>query len=72
LVTVVVAPIFAAKELAPIKALRPTVKVQGRLYIVAIDRLTALDRCELEPPLANLEGQSFEIKRALELVFSGF
>lgn len=52
--------------------LNPEVEVGGRRYRVAVQLLRAVDRRELGRSVAQLDGEDFAIKAALDLLISGF
>lgn len=72
LANVVVAPLFAEAELAPIEKLRPRVRIARKNYIVAIDRLASLPRRQLGAAVANLDKSRYELINALDFLFAGF
>lgn len=69
--SVVVAPLFEMGEIAHIRRLRPIVEIAGKKYLVMIDRLAALSSGQLGVTAANLESHDFELKNALDFLFSG-
>ena len=70
--TVVVAPLFRASELDAVRQLRPTVSIEAGDYVIAIDRMASLPRRLLGKAVANLSPMDYEIRKALDLIFSGF
>jgi toxin CcdB len=71
LATVVVAPLFTAKELRAIRQLHPMVQVYGQDYVVAIDRLASFPKMRLGDPVANFLSLDYEIRKALDFLFAG-
>ncbi|MEW5962966.1 MAG: CcdB family protein [Pseudomonadota bacterium] len=72
LATAVVAPLYKPRELAEITGLRPAISLEGKRYLVAIDRLAAVPKGQLGQVVGNAEAQSFELLRGLDLLLSGF
>ena len=70
--TVVVAPLVLASELPALPRLRPRTSVAGTAYVIAIERLAALDRRSIGEAVADAGELRDEITRALDLLFTGF
>lgn len=70
--SVVVAPLYLAKDLSEIRQLRPKVRIGRSDYVLAVDRLASFPKHQLGDPTANLASSSYEITKALDLLFSGF
>ena len=70
--TVVVAPLFPAGQLPPIRNLRPAISIERRDYLVAIDRLASLPKRQLRAPVASMDAMDYDLRKALDLVFAGF
>lgn len=70
--TVVVAPLFKPTELPAVPVLRPMLTVEQRQLVVAVDRMAAVPRTQLGKAVGNLEPASYELLRAVDLLFSGF
>jgi mRNA-degrading endonuclease toxin of MazEF toxin-antitoxin module len=70
--TVVVAPLYEPASLSFISRVRVKTRIGRKSFVIAVDRLAALPRAQLSRPSANLERLRFELKAALDLVFSGF
>lgn len=72
LATIIVAPVYKPTELAEISGLRPMITLAGNRHLVAIDRLAAVPKGQLGRVVGSAEAQSFELLKALDLLFSGF
>ena len=72
LVTVVTAPLYSVNELERVRQLRPVVEIAGTEFLVAIDRLAFLPRRQLGAPIANLQEHEYQLRKALDLGYSGF
>lgn len=70
--SVVVAPLVEATEDVRFKRLRPALSVNGRDYVLAIDRLASVVRRELQDPVDNVSEHRDSIRNALDLLFVGF
>jgi hypothetical protein len=72
LATTAVAPLYKSSELAEITELGPTISLAGRRYPDTIDHPAAVPKRQLGRVVGSAEAQSFEIRRALDLLLSGF
>ena len=70
LATRVVAPLSESRE-GMIGGLRFPVEIGRGAYMVQIDRLAAIARSELGPPVGTIEAEERRIKAALDLLFFG-
>jgi CcdB protein len=69
--TIVVAPLLSPATTPPMDRLRFAVKLNGRDYVLAIDRLAAIDRRAVQPAVANVAHLGDDIRRAFDFVFFG-
>ena len=72
LATVVVAPLYRIEDLPAISQLRPVVRIGNQDYVMAVDRMASLPVAQLGPSSKNLIDMDYQIRKALDLVFSGF
>jgi len=72
--TRVVAPLIPAETgPTPITILEPVFEIEGRLFALHTGELVAAPAHVLRSaPVADLTDRSYEIKRALDMLFSGF
>lgn len=70
--TCVVAPLIPIGLLLVLPRLRPTLTVEGRRYVLALDRLATLDRQTIGEAAGNALSCRDEIFLALDLLFKGF
>jgi len=70
----VVAPLIPLSEgPARIRRLEPAFEIGGVAYVLHSAEMAAVPAALLKgPPLADLSGFDYEIRRALDMVFSGF
>lgn len=69
---VVVPMIPLAEGPTPITVLEPVLEVDGTEYLVQTAMMTAVPGKSLGEPIADLAEHEYEIRRALDLVLSGF
>lgn len=70
--SVVTAPCADTDQRAPSTHLSPVVSIEGRSYFVMISELSAISTESLTGrPIGNVAGQSYEIQRALDFLFTG-
>jgi hypothetical protein len=70
--TVIVAPLHGKDRLPPLERIRPLVAIEGREYIVAVDRLAAIDRRTLGERIGSLDAHRYDLIRALDVLLTGF
>jgi len=72
--TRVVAPLFPVSDgPKPIGRLEPVFEIDGEPYVLHTAELAAIPSTLIKaPPVADLSGQDYEIRSALDMVFSGF
>lgn len=69
----VVAPLFAVAEgPQPITRLEPILTVNGAPHVLHTAEMAAIPARLLTAPLADLTAQDYQIRGALDMVFSGF
>ena len=70
----VVAPLLpAASGPKAIGRLEPLLMIDGKLYVLHTAEMAAVPSPLLKgPPVADLSGSDYEIRGALDMVFSGF
>jgi hypothetical protein len=69
--TVIVAPMLALEGRQPYKPVSALVSFEGRQLIVSVAEMTAIDPQGLQV-VGNLLEFEFEIRRAIDGVFTGF
>lgn len=67
-----VAPLHGKDRLPPLERIRPLVAIEGREYIVAVDRLAAIDRRTLGERIGSLDAHRYDLIRALDVLLTGF
>lgn len=70
--TLIVAPLYIARNLPEIEGLRPAIKIGRTNYVIAIDRLVAIPKGQLAAPVGSAEALRFELLRASDRLFSGY
>ncbi|MGG7567861.1 CcdB family protein [Rhodovulum sp. DZ06] len=71
--TRVVAPLVALDGgPTPLPRLEPAVEVAGVAYAVHVAEMAAVPSAMLGAAVADMTGRDYEIRRALDMVFSGF
>lgn len=71
--TRVVAPLLPISEMSwTIGRLNPRFEIDGEVYVLAIQRLAAIQSNELGPHFTNLSKHSDEITAATDFLFQGF
>jgi mRNA-degrading endonuclease toxin of MazEF toxin-antitoxin module len=70
--SVIVVPLYGARELPALINVRPEIKVDRQKLVAAVDRLASLPKQQLGPALTNAESVRFELLRAVDRLFSGF
>lgn len=70
----VVAPLLpAASSPKAISRLEPLLTIEGKSYVLHTAEMAAVPSALLKaPPIADLSGSDYEIRGALDMVFSGF
>lgn len=69
----VVAPFLPLSQSpSPMKILEPEFSFNGERYVLLTPKLTAVPEALLGRPIADLSAFDYEIRRALDMVFSGF
>jgi hypothetical protein len=66
--TCVVAPLVPAVQLPAIDRLRPTVVIRKTPYVLAVDRLAAINRRSIGPTIGSIAEQRDRVTRALDLL----
>ena len=69
---VVAAPLMTRMELSFVAVLHPEIEYVETPFLLATERLAALDLRRLEPTGTTALDQSYAISRALDLLFHGF
>jgi toxin CcdB len=59
-------------DLEPLRGLEPVFEIEGRPLALHTGEMAAVPARLLTAPLADLSGRDYEIRRALDLLFSGF
>ena len=67
--SVVVAPLVNDKLATSIEI---AVEVEGNQYVMALTELGSIPAAPLRTPVANLSEYEYEVRRALDRLFSGF
>jgi toxin CcdB len=70
--TCVVAPLVPTSELPPIERMRPLVYYRERDYVIAVDRLAAVARRNIDKPVGSVAAQRDGIIAAIDLLFTGY
>ena len=69
--TRLVAPLFPSNLIVPTPRLHPIVRVGRRRYLLATEKLAAVLAREVEAVLGSVGDREYEVRRALDIVFSG-
>lgn len=69
--TRIVAPLFPSSIILPTPRLHPVVRIGRKNYLVATEKLTAIWRRDIEAVLGSVGDREYEVRRALDIVFSG-
>lgn len=70
--TRLVAPLIALKDVKLTPKLHLKVMVGRKAYVFATEKLSAIERSEVASVIGTLSDRDYEIRRALDIVFSGF
>ena len=70
--TLVVAPLYLAKDLPLVTHVRFTARIDRKSYVVAVDRVAAIPAKDLEKTITNLDKHRDQFSRAWDLLFFGF
>lgn len=70
--TRIAAPLIPNKDLKLTPKLHLKIMVGRRAYILATEKLSAIDRSEIASIVGSVATRDYEIRRALDIVFSGF
>ena len=70
--TVIVAPVVPRSSLPSLERIRPPVNFKGEPYVVAVDRLAAVERHSVGPRVGSLEPHRDDLIRAVDTLFTGF
>lgn len=69
--TCVIAPLVPAGQRLPVRRLRPPVRIAEKEYVLAIDRLAAVERRSIGEAVGSLAFRRDEIIAAVDLLFTG-
>ncbi len=74
LATRVVAPLYPLRDdLAPMRRLEPVLEIEGSRYVLHTAEMTAVPASLTKtPPVAAFTQFDYELRAALDMVFSGF
>ena len=70
--TVIVAPVVPGSSLPSLERIRPPVNFEGKQYVVAVDRLAAVERHSVGPRVGSLEPHRDDLIRAIDTLVTGF
>jgi toxin CcdB len=70
--TRVVAPLIPGKSVKMTPKLHLNIRVARKVYILATEKMSAIDRSEIATVIGSVAERDYEIRRALDIVFSGF
>jgi CcdB protein len=71
LATRVVAPLVPETDLPAIGAMRPSISFQGRKFRLIVDRLSVVSTASIGEALGTAANKTYDIRRALDIVFVG-
>jgi hypothetical protein len=69
--TRVAAPLFPRKKIKATPHLHPIVRIGRRDYVLAMEKLSAIEVSEVESVIGTAAPLEYEIRRALDMVFMG-
>ena len=67
-----VAPLISTRDVRPTPRLHVPVKVGRKSYFMATEKLAAIQRSEISSVVGSVADRDYELRRALDVVFSGF
>lgn len=70
--TRVVAPLLGGKGLKMTPKLHLKISVGNKAYILATEKLSAIEKSEIASIVGSAADHEYDIRRALDIVFSGF
>jgi toxin CcdB len=70
--TCVVAPMVPLEHLPRVERLRPMTTIDGRDYVIAVDRLAAIERRTIGPAVGSVGSLRQDLIAAVDLLFTGF
>ena len=70
--TRIAAPLIPGKNVKITPKLHLKVSIGRKAYVLATEKLSAIERSEISAVLGSIADRDYEIRRALDIVFSGF
>jgi toxin CcdB len=70
--TRVAAPLIPNKDVKLTPKLHLKIMIGRKAYVLATEKLSAIDRSEIASVVGSIAARDYEIRRALDIVFSGF
>lgn len=70
--TRIVAPLIPSREVKFTPTLHLEIKIGRKSYLLATEKMSAIERGEVAAVVGSIADRDYEIRRALDIVFTGF